>query len=448
MIAFVEFSVGGPPLSAKSVIPGGSSRKPTPRVLWLDEPNLFAEIAADPMRRRPVIPVIVGLLLASLQSAEGGPPLIELQLADQTLVGKSLAHDQTVCWLAQADGLYTEVPLADVTAFRKVEGAFRPRSSVELRNQLRRDLGHGWEVAGTAHYLVCARNQQARTYAEVFEELYGGFRQYFRTRGFALPDPEFPLVAVVYPNVQEFAEYCRADGLGYVPGLKGYYRRTTNRVILYDPGDATALLQSPRGSGSGVLSFRDLAGLEPTSPHAPGDAVLVDAGFGDASIPSDLRDTLIHEGTHQIAYNLGLHNRIGEGPRWVIEGLATMFEPEGARQNRRGGTTLSRVNTERFEWFRDFVQRRRTGDSLARFVADDQMFMTSALDAYSQAWALTFFLAETRPSQYTAYLKLMAGRDPLTPYGAKERLADFQQAFGSDLSRLEVSFLRFIDGLD
>ena len=77
----------------------------------------------------------------------------------------------------------------------------------------------------------------------------------------------------------------------------------------------------------------------------------------------------------------------------------------------------------------------------------DRLFQSSVLDAYAQAWAVTFYLAETRSSKQTKYLRTVSARDPMKPYSAEERLADFQAAFGNDLDRLEVSFLRFMGDL-
>ncbi len=401
------------------------------------------------MRLCPICVTCTLLVVAASSPSTAGAPLLELQVADQTYVGKSLAHNQHVCWLAQPDGLYAEVPLANVTSFRKLNEDFEPLTTVETRNRLRRELGHGWEIAGTKHYLVCARGPQERAYAEVFERLYGNFRQYFRTRGFSLAAPEFPLVAIVFPDVVDFAEYCRMDDLRFVPGLRGYYRRTTNRIVLFDPGETWLSSEVPHDRPTTLTrSFVDFNGEVQGPRWLWRDAQVAVRPVAYASLESSLAETLIHEGTHQIAFNLGLHSRIGETPKWVVEGLATMFEAEGARQNLRASAPSSRVNPERLNWFRDYARRRRPGGSLAQFVVDDHAFMTATLDAYSQAWALTFFLAETRSSKYAAYLRRIAERDPLTPYGAEERLQDFQQAFGTDVSRLEVAFLRFITDLD
>ena len=111
-------------------------------------------------------------------------------------------------------------------------------------------------------------------------------------------------------------------------------------------------------------------------------------------------------------------------------------------------TPKQRINRERFVWFGNFAKARRKPHSLTYFIADDSMFKSSALDAYSQAWALSFFLIETRSAEYSKYLKLMRSREATSDYSAEERLEDFKKAFGSNLDALDAHFLRFIEQLN
>ena len=82
--------------------------------------------------------------------------------------------------------------------------------------------------------------------------------------------------------------------------------------------------------------------------------------------------------------------------------------------------------------------------SLESFLASDDAFKTDVLDAYSEAWAFSFFLIETRPRPYAEYLRTMAARDPLLVYSAEQRVADFKQTVSKELPLLESEFLRFI----
>jgi len=58
---------------------------------------------------------------------------------------------------------------------------------------------------------------------------------------------------------------------------------------------------------------------------------------------------------------------------------------------------------------------------------------------------LTFYLVETQPRKYFQYLAKTSSRPELKSYSAKDRLKDFTDVFGADLTMLEARFLRFIE---
>jgi hypothetical protein len=159
---------------------------------------------------------------------------------------------------------------------------------------------------------------------------------------------------------------------------------------------------------------------------------------------SSAESTMVHEATHQVAYNLGLHSRIGSPPRWLVEGLAMVFETPGQRDRTSGGRLINRVNHERYIWFGGYRKRRPRRD-LETYLRGDAPFGNAVLDAYAEAWALTFFLIETRPAQYARYLQRVNARSPFQPYEPEQRLSDFQESFGNNLDLFESHYLRFID---
>jgi hypothetical protein len=142
-----------------------------------------------------------------------------------------------------------------------------------------------------------------------------------------------------------------------------------------------------------------------------------------------------------------VHSRIANDSKWIVEGLATVFEADGIRNQQRTRSAVERVNRSRYLWFDEFARTRRSANSLREFIRDDSMFDTATLDAYSQAWALSFYLLETKSTEYSRYLKKLAARDPLKPYDANDREKDFTDAFGRNLERLDASFLLFMKGL-
>ena len=397
---------------------------------------------------RPCIGIVLAITLISTPVYAAPPALIEVQVGDETLQGKVFAHSDKYFWLQSPDGRMRSLLADDVRKFRKIAPQFAGWSASIVRDNLRREFGKGFEVAGTRHYVVCApidRNrsdQKARLYAETFEELYRTFQMYFSVRGFTISEPEFPLIAIVFPDFDSFARYARAEKHDVPRTLRGYYLSSSNRVALYESPDYAAQQSQwlpTRSFPAGETNPFAEAGLLVSHGDSPG---IEDQAW--RSFQGSLKDTMIHEGTHQVAFNTGLHSRIGANPRWLVEGLATVFEAPGIRNSGGAGPARTRINHERFLSFGDYSKSRRNPKSLETFLSSDEMFQTSVLDAYGEAWALSFFLIETRPRAYAEYLRAIATRDPLRGYPAEDRVADFKKAISKELPLLEAEFLRFI----
>lgn len=385
------------------------------------------------------------LLIAAPAQATAAPPaLIEVQLGKETLQGKVIARDSQALWLMSQDGRLHSVSAEKAGKERRISPEFRGWTGSILRDQLRREFGKAFEVVGSRHYAVCAvGDQKARAYAETFEELFRTFQTYFSVRGFKINEPEFPLVAVVFPNFESFERYARAEKVSVSRNLKGYYLSTSNRIALYDEPEGGSRAHTQLLPPGRWLDEQSWFAGDGECPFGLSDGICASAG----SIEANLKDTMIHEATHQAAFNTGLHARLGETPKWVVEGLATVFEAPGVRNSGSSVSVKTRINRERFIWFGNFAKSRRKERSLEAFLSSDELFKTSVFDAYSQAWAFTFFLIETRPRPYADYLRTVATRDPMQAYSAEARVADFKRTVSKELPLLEAEFLRFIAGV-
>ncbi len=374
------------------------------------------------------------------------PALIEVQLGPNKLQGKVVAHNTNSFWLLGQDGRLRALRSDEVGKFHQVSPRFNGWTGTILREQLRREFGQSFDVVGTRHYVVCAKGEQkARAYADTFEELFRSFHMYFSVRGFKIDEPEFPLVAVIFPEYESFARYAKAENVQASPTLKGYYLTTSNRIALYEDRLSTAAWRSPVHSPWDLPPPSD---GERSSPRSSGWPVALEGQSGAwEALEGSLKDTMIHEATHQAAFNSGLHSRIGENPKWIVEGLATVFEAPGIRNSSSNSGVKARINRERFVWFGNFAKTRRKAKSLENFLASDAPFATGVLDAYSEAWAFSFFLIETRPRAYAEYLRTIAARDPLQTYPPEARVDDFKKLINKELPLLESEFLRFIAGI-
>jgi len=327
------------------------------------------------------------------------------------------AQDGGLLLLGQ-DGRLWSIEKEQISARTSAGEPFRPLTTAALAKQLKAELGNGFDVVTTRHYVICtsARRQYAQWCGTLFERLFTSFHNYWKLRGVKLTEPDFPLIAIVLQDEKAFAAFATKDAGADAATAKGYYSIGSNRMVLYD---LTA------GAGGQAADDADISRL------------LADVPFNIA--------TVIHEATHQIAFNSGMHVRYADNPLWLVEGMAMYFETPDL-SSKTGWKTAGALNDHRLDQFRDFVSSRREGDSLETLIGADGRFNDARTmpDAYAEAWALSDFLIRTRKEAYVGYLKTLAAKPRLIFDTPAERLAEFRAAFGDDLKQLDSELLKYI----
>jgi hypothetical protein len=351
------------------------------------------------------IPVCLLLLLFHGQAA-AEPWTVELELRGEQLHGLPLRWSDTQVVLLGRDGKVWRFARDEATNYRKVRGKFQGYSYTEMRGTLLREFNRGFELSTTSHYFVVHPPHQSKRWTKRFEALYRSFLQYFAVRGIKVHDPIVPLVAVVFPNKAMYLDYAARTEKGISAQTLGYYSITSNRIIMYDIFDE-------QGS-----EFRWQTNAA----------------------------TIVHEAVHQVAFNTGVHDRASIPPRWVAEGLGTMFESKGVWDSSSFPRQKDRLHSG---YLRRFKQARanRPDGMMAEIIASDRIFGQRTNIAYAEAWAMTFFLAETQPKQYAEYLQRTTSRRRSLNPSAKERLKEFTDVFGPDLRLLESHYKSYIDRL-
>jgi hypothetical protein len=385
-------------------------------------------------------------LLWTVPSVFGAEPkarLVEIRDDSRTYLGKVVAKDGNQCFLMDQFGAMAQLPISRLQSFQVVSESYQPSSASAFRKHLQTEFAAGFEVLASSHYVVVGKKGRAKAYSALFEEIYRQVHLFYSVRGFELSAPEVPLIAIVFGTQNEFKEYCGKDQVLWSPDLRGYYSLKTNRVALFDDPGLINGITSTDDISTGRLRTSDDAESIPRLQYSSSTlAALLNSVAGETA------DTIVHETTHQVGYNIGIHSRIGETPTWVVEGLATVLEAPGMRlRSRNSGNT--KLNNDRLNWFNnEYESRRRPGD-LAMMIASDEIFRNQTLDAYSAAWAFSYFMTENpaRAKLFVQYLKILSKRDPMKASSPEERLKDFQSVFG-DISRMEVDFLRFIDRIE
>lgn len=294
-----------------------------------------------------------------------------------------------------------------------------PPAARELGKRILAELPDGFDMLVTRHYVVCFDTSRAYAQwcASLFERLHATFLNYWKKSGLEVETPREPLVVVIFAERKRYEAFAARDLGAASDRVVGYYDMLDNRITTFDLTGSDQLARQPAATPS-------RAGLEIlSSPEA-----------------ASLVSTLVHEASHQMAFNCGLHRRLAPVPVWLSEGVATFFEtpdPGG-----RGWKGIGGVNRPRLE---KFLAGYRPG-VLERIVLGDEPFRDpdESVDAYARAWALTAFLAQTRRAALAKYMATMAAKEPLADDDPETRRRDFVDAFGVEPAELEEPLLKFL----
>ncbi|MGE3314899.1 MAG: DUF1570 domain-containing protein, partial [Planctomycetaceae bacterium] len=268
------------------------------------------------------------LLIAGMcpRLVNGDDALVRMKFADskgnsRDVEGKIVvtAEDGGVLLFGRDGRLWNVTP--DRMESREESGRnFAPMAADELGAELLKELGGSFTLTRTKHYLIvsAADREYAEWCGSVLEALFKSFFDFWRTKKLELHEPEFPLVAVILPNRTSFAEFALKDAGEQGRSSHGYYSVPTNRMVHYD---LTADLPKTGGRNRSDISAR----LEASAYNLA---------------------TVVHEATHQIAFNSGLHTRLADNPLWLTEGLAMFCETPDLK-SRSGWKTIGTLNKKR-----------------------------------------------------------------------------------------------------
>ena len=364
-------------------------------------------------------------LVACAAADEPPPPRERVEVRSaagpRTLEGTLVVEAQDGGLLLELADQRYELLQPDQIVARRPGAAARPAATPrELGRRILGELPAGFDVHVTRHYVVCfdTSREYAVWCAALFERLSETLVTYWTNAGLDIRRPDRPLVVVIFADRQAYEAFAARDLGAAADRVVGYYNLLSNRVTTFDLTGSDSLPR-PAGRRPGYAGLEILA-----SPEAAG-----------------LVATLVHEATHQMAFNTGMHRRLAPVPLWVSEGIATCFEtPDLAHA--RGWKGIGGVNTSRLD---RFLQGSRPG-GLREIVAGDEPFRRTAdgLDAYARAWALTHYLMKTRRDAFAGYLRTIAGKQPCGPDSPERRLEEFAAAFGATPDALEPEVQRMM----
>ena len=346
-------------------------------------------------------------------------------------------ENATVKRLVQARAIVKQ-PLGDPA---EAERTFR--KTINLPNQLL-----NLKVEISSHYVLLhdtsdakvGRKTRSQKRIELLEAVYESYFMKFALDGIVLEPPKEHMMVLLFAEESNFQRYsAQLD-----PDLKltsGFWSPKDNIGVFYDQGTTRSmkfLASRAEDMQKNKLKLRGTP-LSQDMAHLANSFELL---FKVARDESDI-EVVSHEATHQLAGNTGILPRGKIGARWAHEGLASYFEtPAGA-----GWGGIGAVNQTRLADYR--IISRDPNRNRLELIISDQLFYVArdlgeAVEAYGQAWALTYFLMETRFDRLlTYYGKCSQFEDDESP---ANRVAGFVEVFG-DLRSLEREFHSFMGTL-
>lgn len=341
------------------------------------------------------------------------------------VAGKVLVEDQEGGVLLQTpDSTLWILTREKIIRRERDDVPFRLLSDAEMAKQLLEQLPAGFHIHDTAHYLICYNTSD--TYAHwcgaLYERLRRGFYNYWTKRGLELHEPEQKMVALVFDSRRAFQDYSEPELGGAAGSMIGYYNMRTNRVTMYDL--------------TGIDELRIGRGRISSGAHI--DRILSQPAAAWTVA------TIVHEATHQLAYNSGLQARYADNPTWISEGIAVYFETPDVGSS-RGWRSIGKIHPVHLKTFQRSL-RTRDDDPLITLLTDDARFRDPKTSgrAYADAWALNYYLLRVRCEDYVRYLEALGDQQPLVELTMPQRVAQFRQFFGDDLEQLSRDWQRYM----
>lgn len=371
--------------------------------------------------------VAVVLLLTAALAAAGRVLGDEVQLTEvriqgtggeQRLAGRVVAEGEGgELLLEDVAGRMRQLSRGEVLGREDRRGTWQPADAEALGQLMKVELGTGFEVHQTEHYLLCSNCSEGYNefIGRLLETVYEQYFQFWQKLKVPLQPADRPLPVVLFQAESEFQAYAgRIHPETDFAGVPGFYSVRDNLVLVVD-------LTRDR-------SLRDLPAVRKSLSDRPLQVA-----------------TVVHEAVHQLAFNSGLQQRFADFPVWYSEGLSLYFEPPTERSAvlwSRPGQVSARHHPE----FMRQVQDDALSLPLADLLVHDQLFQSgdTAVAAYAESWGLVSYLVKKKPAEFAAYAQRLQELRPLRPVTAAERRQMFMEAAGEDPAELAERLIPWV----
>jgi len=299
-------------------------------------------------------------------------------------------------------------------------------------------VGVGAKIRHTAHYAIAhdTDDETLNAFISRIEATYASVIRFADRVGVPVKQPREKLKIIFFDKFEPYGRFMQKSGIAISQEMPGFFSPGPNRSAFYNYSDADSL-KKMRDELAAARETGKAARRSGQTPQV--DFTRIKAWEARIGAFQDRinRQVVQHEVAHQVLYNIGLHNRkFAANPRWLLEGLAMMFETPPTA----GSSGLGAINQLRLVRWRDLADAKDL-PSLRDLITRPELLLPSNPDvekAYTQAWALTHYLERTKKPKLAAYIAAVRDRREARVYSAQEEMAEFEKAFG----RLDADFVR------
>jgi hypothetical protein len=308
--------------------------------------------------------------------------------------------------------------------------------------------GQAFQVFRTNHFSILHDVSEAdvKAFSTSIEKTYRSNLNYTLTLGIEPRRPAHKLIIYYFREHAAYDAYSRALGKGERPQSNpGVFFPDMNRSMFYNFQDQESVKRLREQAEAKIKNLQDRLKGKVTAEEREkiGREILQaksQANFSATAGGGQNEETVQHEVTHHVLWNVGLHNA-KEGnflanPRWFVEGTAMMFETAGEGK----ASNIGAVNRGRLREFQHFERQGRLFD-VRDFISRPDFFAAGGdapFIAYAQSWALVHYLNRTKRKKIKTYVELINQRPPGFETTPAKEIAAFEKAFG----RLDARWVR------
>ncbi len=273
--------------------------------------------------------------------------------------------------------------------------------------------------------------EQARQLGSRLESVYEWNVRYMEILNIPrIHQPEAKLEIFFFGQHKEYENYQTINGWREL-GAIGFFMRTNNRSAFFD------MMTYPPYAG------RIAASKDPQVPYRDRQKIKSELA---REVEHKNIEVVQHEAAHHIHFNIGIFPAQGDIPRWMSEGLATMFEVPPSDV----GASLGATNHYRlYHLRRQFGEELQNLPPMRTFILNDGMFFQFGFHGYSIGWALNHYMYQKHRDAYAKWMRLLASRDDdlSMRVDVSEKQEQFEEIFGEINDKWVNDFRTFINGI-